>query len=112
MTGQNPKSKTQNRPYLFLLIRARVAPDFTVQAAQHFARLLGVEDDAVGRKFQGVRPLEAFGVAEQVQPVDRQLRVFGQADDVVAQAATVGQFAGERGQRKLGRLRAWGRPGY
>ncbi|WP_225894746.1 hypothetical protein [Leptolyngbya sp. O-77] len=37
-----------------------------------------------------MRPLEAFGVAEQVQPVDRQLRVFGQADDVVAQAATVG----------------------
>ncbi|BAU43820.1 hypothetical protein O77CONTIG1_03652 [Leptolyngbya sp. O-77] len=51
LNRQNPKPKIQNHPYLFLLIRTRIAPDFTVQAAQHFAGLLGVEDDAVGREF-------------------------------------------------------------
>jgi len=79
-----------------------------VQAAQHFARVFGVENDAVLRELDGAAPLKALGIVEQVEAIDGLLGVFGTADDVVAQTATAGQFAGERGQRKLSRLRAGG----
>jgi hypothetical protein len=72
-----------------------------MQQAQHFAGLFGIEDDAVLRELDGAAPVEALGIAQQVEAVDRHLRIFGEADEVVAQAATAGQFAGERGQREL-----------
>jgi hypothetical protein len=72
-----------------------------MQQAQHFAGLFGIEDDAVLRKLDGTAPVETLGVAQQVEAVDRHLCIFGEADDVVAQAAMAGQFAGEWGQREL-----------
>jgi hypothetical protein len=80
-----------------------------VQVAQHLARD-GVEDDAVLGSLQGARPLEAFGIVQEMQAINCQLRICGCADEVVAQAATGWQFAGERRQRKLGRLGDGKRP--
>jgi hypothetical protein len=82
-----------------------------MQQAQHFAGLFGIEDDAVLRELDGAAPLEALGIAQQVEAVDGHLRIFRQSDDVVAQAATAGQFAGERGQRELRLLGERRRPG-
>jgi hypothetical protein len=82
-----------------------------MQQAQHFAGLFGIEDDAVLRKLDGAAPVEALGVAQQVEAVDRHLRIFRQADDVVAQATTAGQFAGEWRKRELCLLGDGRRPG-
>jgi hypothetical protein len=50
---------------------------------------------------KGARPLEAFGIVEEMQAINRQLGFFWGADEVVAQAAAGRQFAGERRQREV-----------
>jgi hypothetical protein len=81
-----------------------------VQIPQHFAGA-GVEDDAVFGELQGARPLKAFGVVEEMEAIDRQLCIFGGADEIEAQAAAAGQLAGERRQRELRLLGERRRPG-
>jgi len=80
-----------------------------VQVAQHLTRA-GVEDDAVLGNLQGARPLKAFGIVQEMQAINCQLRICGCANEVVAQAATGWQFAGERRQRKRSRLGDGKRP--
>jgi hypothetical protein len=96
-----PKPKITLVSYQVLLISGVGVPQVSMQQAQHFAGLFGIEDDAVLRELDGATPVEALGVAQQVQAVDGHLRIFRQADDVVAQATMAGQFAGERGQREV-----------
>ncbi|MFQ3629193.1 MAG: hypothetical protein SNJ81_16655 [Cyanobacteriota bacterium] len=73
-----------------------------MQTAQYFAGLFSIEDDAVLRELQRACPFEAFGVVEDLEAIDRQLRVCGNTNEVKAQAATARQFAGERGAVKTG----------
>jgi hypothetical protein len=55
-----------------------------------------LDEDAIFCNGDGSAPLKAFGIVEQVQAINLLLRIGGGANEVEAQAATAGQFAGER----------------